>query len=138
LIGAAGGRRDAAQVWIRWMTVACESSEPPAGPRLAPARCSSSQGMLLAPDDRGVVDGLRRAAHARLLSKEARHVARVTPASSGFGLKKCVVTCCSKPNSADEQRRRGPTKRRQAGAGRQAEVVLGAEGVRAHGVAPRE
>ena len=96
----------------------------------SPARCRSSQGMLPAPMMAGSSTICVARAQTRLLSKEPCHVARLRPASSGFGLRKCVVTCCSKPSTVTNSVACGPTKRQaRPGAGRDADVVLRAEGV---------
>ena len=48
-------------VLIRWIHVACDSSEPPVGPRLAADALQQQPGNVAGADDRGIVHDLRGA-----------------------------------------------------------------------------
>ena len=80
-------------VFTRWMAVVCDSRSPDVGPVCLPTVRSRNHGMALGSTYAASVDIAARAAHTLLLSRECSHVARGSPASSGFALRKCVISC---------------------------------------------
>src|SRR5262245_57395547 len=76
---------------------------PPAGPSSAPTTSSSNHGIAPGSTNAGSIDVAIARAQTLLVSNECCHVGLAVGASSGFTLRKCVVTCCGTPKNVSNK-----------------------------------